>query len=102
MPHPDDAFAPFFHRPARWPHTHHVHVVLAGGAEERKTLAFRDYLREHDDAAREYEELKRGLAGRYSAGGEAYANAKTDFVVRATERALALGPPPGPWSASHT
>jgi GrpB-like predicted nucleotidyltransferase (UPF0157 family) len=99
MPHPDDDFAPFFHRPARWPHTHHVHVVLAGGAEERKTLAFRDYLREHDEAAREYERLKRGLAGRFSAAGsesrEAYANAKTDFVVRTTERALALGLPRG-------
>src|SRR5262245_33351793 len=32
VPHPDDAFAPFFHRPARWPHTHHIHVVAAGGA----------------------------------------------------------------------
>jgi GrpB-like predicted nucleotidyltransferase (UPF0157 family) len=97
--HPDDAFAPFFHRPARWPHTHHVHVVLAGGSEERKTLAFRDYLREHDEAAREYEQLKHGLAGRFSAGGsesrEAYANAKTDFVVRVTERALAMGLPRG-------
>jgi GrpB-like predicted nucleotidyltransferase (UPF0157 family) len=99
MPHPDDAFAPFFHRPERWPHTHHVHVVQAGGAEERKTLAFRDYLREHDEAAREYEDLKRGLAGRHGAGAaearEAYANAKTDFVVRVTERALALGLPRG-------
>lgn len=99
MPHPDDAFAPFFHRPARWPHTHHVHVVQAGGLEERKTLAFRDYLREHDEAAREYEALKRGLAGRFAAGGtesrEAYANAKTDFVVRITDRALAMGLPRG-------
>jgi GrpB-like predicted nucleotidyltransferase (UPF0157 family) len=99
LPHPDDVFAPFFHRPARWPHTHHVHVVQAGGLEERKTLAFRDYLREHDETAREYEELKRGLAGRWSAGGgesrEAYANAKTEFVVRITERALAVGLPRG-------
>src|SRR3954464_12678526 len=34
LPHADDAFAPFFHRPAEWPHTHHVHVVEAGSAEE--------------------------------------------------------------------
>ncbi|HTO06304.1 MAG TPA: GrpB family protein [Myxococcota bacterium] len=98
-PHPDDSFAPFFHRPERWPHTHHVHLVEAGGLEERKTLAFRDYLREHDEAAREYAELKRGLAGRFGAGGsdsrEAYANAKTDFVVRISERALAMGLPRG-------
>src|SRR5215831_10673483 len=62
VPHPDDAFCPFFHRPTEWPHTHHVHVVEAGGEEERRTLAFRDYLREHSDVAREYAALKRGFA----------------------------------------
>ena len=48
VPHPDDRFCPFFHRPHEWPHSHHVHVVTAGGEEERRTLAFRDYLRRHD------------------------------------------------------
>ena len=38
VPDPDDSFCPFFHRPARWPHTHHVHVVERGGAES--TLLF--------------------------------------------------------------
>ena len=42
VPHADDLRCPFFHRPAAWPHTHHVHVVEAGGEEEHKTLAFRD------------------------------------------------------------
>lgn len=50
VPHPDDAFCPYFHRPAAWPHTHHIHVVRHGGDEECRTLAFRDYLREHEDA----------------------------------------------------
>src|SRR5262249_3402700 len=58
VPHPDDAFCPFFHRPAAWPHTHHVHLVRSGGPEERQTLAFRDYLREHPEVARAYERLK--------------------------------------------
>lgn len=40
----------------------HVHVVQSGGREERRTLAFRDFLREHSDAAREYVALKRHLA----------------------------------------
>ena len=31
VPHADDSFCPFFHRPAAWPHTHHVHLVRAGG-----------------------------------------------------------------------
>jgi len=52
VPHPDDAVCPFFHRPDTWPHTYHVHVVEAGGDEERRTLAFRDYLRAHGEAAR--------------------------------------------------
>src|SRR5262249_18697813 len=65
VPHPDDEVAPFFHRPAAWPHTHHVHVVRAGSSAERNTLAFRDYLRARPEAAREYEDLKHRLAERY-------------------------------------
>ena len=97
LPHADDSWCPFFHRPAGWPHTHHVHVVEAGGAEERRTLAFRDYLREHAEVAREYEVLKRGLATEFNAGHfssrQDYADAKTEFVSRIVERALAQGLP---------
>ena len=96
-PHADDAFCPFFHRPGAWPHTHHVHVVKAGGAEERRTLAFRDYLREHGDVAREYEALKRQLAARFNAAesssSEAYASAKGEFIERVVKVALAAGYP---------
>jgi GrpB-like predicted nucleotidyltransferase (UPF0157 family) len=85
VPHADDAVCPFFHRPAAWPHTHHVHLVEAGGDEERKTLAFRDYLRAHEPVAREYEALKRALAGEFGEqdpeSREAYARAKSDFIA---------------------
>src|SRR5258705_4421823 len=57
VPHPDDSFCPFFHRPFELPHTHHVHLVEGGGAEERPTLAFRDYLRDHPAAASGYQRL---------------------------------------------
>jgi GrpB-like predicted nucleotidyltransferase (UPF0157 family) len=97
VPHPDDSICPFFHRPSRWPHTHHVHVVEAGGAEERRTLAFRDYLRDHGEAAREYERLKRDLVRQIapidSESREAYARAKTDFVERIIAIALSDGYP---------
>ena len=97
VPHADDAFCPFFHRPAAWPHTHHVHVVQAGGDEERRTLAFRDYLREHSDTACTYADLKRALAPQYSAmefsSRQAYAQAKTAFITRVIERALSEGYP---------
>jgi GrpB-like predicted nucleotidyltransferase (UPF0157 family) len=92
MPHGDDAVCPFFHRPAQWPHTHHVHLVEAGGDEERRTLAFRDYLREHEPVAREYETLKRALAEKFgehdASSREAYANAKGDFIARVVSLAL--------------
>jgi len=91
-PHRDDAFAPFFHRPAEWPHTHHVHVVEAGSNEEERTLAFRDYLRARPEAAREYGRFKRELAAQFLGGTakarEDYATAKSAFVHAAVERAL--------------
>lgn len=86
VPHADDAFCPFFHRPTWWPHTHHVHVVERGGHEEQRTLAFRDYLPDHPDPAREYERLKRALATRFTGNDpesrEAYARSKSDFIER--------------------
>jgi GrpB-like predicted nucleotidyltransferase (UPF0157 family) len=97
VPHGDDAFCPFFHRPAKWPHTHHVHLVQAGGDEERRTLAFRDYLRDHAEVARDYETLKRTLADRFGgdelASREAYAGAKSVFINRIVGVALAEGYP---------
>jgi len=97
VPHPDDSFCLFFHRPRQWPHNYHVHLVEAGGAEERRTLAFRDYLRDHSAAAREYEQLKRNLAGKHAAtddeSREAYARAKTDFIEQIVAMALRGGYP---------
>lgn len=99
VPHPDDSFCPFFHRPSQWPHSHHVHVVKEGGAEERRTLAFRDYLRDHPAAAREYEDLKQYLVTQLPASSrdsrEAYALAKTDFIERIVAVALRSGYPQG-------
>lgn len=95
LPHPDDAFCPFLHRPSSWPHTHHVHVVQSGGEEERRTLGFRDYLRGHATCAREYEDLKRSLAAQHNAADfssrQAYAEAKGAFIEDVIRRALAQG-----------
>jgi GrpB-like predicted nucleotidyltransferase (UPF0157 family) len=97
VPHPDDSFCPFFYRPPQWPHSHHVHVVQGGGTEERRTLAFRDYLRDQAAAAREYEQLKRDLAKQLAATNresrEAYARAKSDFIERVVAMALSSGYP---------
>jgi GrpB-like predicted nucleotidyltransferase (UPF0157 family) len=97
LPHPDDAFCPFFHRPSQWPRTYHVHVVQAGGVEESRTLAFRDYLCDHSGVAREYETLKRQLAARHNADTsstqQAYADAKSEFIERVVGDALRAGYP---------
>jgi GrpB-like predicted nucleotidyltransferase (UPF0157 family) len=86
---------PFFHRPSEWPHSHHVHVVEFGGLEERRTLAFRDYLRDHSDVAHEYVLLKEQLVAIYDAAKpadrETYARAKTEFINRVVQIALAQG-----------
>jgi GrpB-like predicted nucleotidyltransferase (UPF0157 family) len=97
QPHDDDRVCPFFYRPGEWPHTHHVHVVQAGGTEERRTLAFRDFLREHPDVAADYLALKRRLAAIASAldpsSREAYADGKAEFVGRIVQLALGAGYP---------
>ena len=95
--HPDDSFSPFFHRPIHWPHSHHVHVVERGGREERRTLAFRDYLLDHPDTAREYQDLKHNLAkrlpGTTAESREEYARAKTGFIERVVALAVENGYP---------
>ena len=97
VPSADDSFAPFFHQPAQWPHSHHVHVVERGGLEEQRTLAFRDYLRDNPVEAREYERLKRRLAalneGSDAESRENYARAKSGFIERIVALALAAGFP---------
>ena len=99
VPHIDDVVCPFFHRPREWPHTYHVHVVQSGGHEERRTLAFRDFLRDHSDVAREYVTLKKRLAAQVDAADrssrETYANAKSEFIDRTVQMALSDGYPRG-------
>ena len=59
--------------------THHIHLVKYDSAWWKRHIQFRDYLRQHPDAAQEYAELKKDLASKFSDTNE-YANAKTEFV----------------------
>lgn len=77
--------------PAR--RTHHLHLVPTHSERFVDELAFRDYLRAHGDRAREYAELKRGLAARHRQDREAYTDGKAEFVHATLS--LARGGAPG-------
>lgn len=89
---PFDLVYPFFQRPAEWPSTHHVHLCLANSQEERRHLAFRDYLRSHRPVADEYAVLKRRLAmenhGNTLESRERYSLGKSEFVAAVLSNAM--------------
>lgn len=62
------------------PRTVHLNVVRFGGKFWLSHIAFRDYLKNNQDAAREYERLKLLLAERFPNDRESYTNGKLAFV----------------------
>ncbi len=66
--------------------THHVHVYQQDHYEFAQQTAFRDYMRAHPEAAREYEQLKRKLAAEHT-DMNSYAMAKSEFVQQVLARA---------------
>jgi GrpB-like predicted nucleotidyltransferase (UPF0157 family) len=92
-----DLVYPFFQRPPTWPSTHHVHLCEVGGEQERRHLAFRDYLRDHADVAADYVRLKRRLAAKSEdttlESRERYSLAKSDFVEEVLLNAYREGYP---------
>jgi GrpB-like predicted nucleotidyltransferase (UPF0157 family) len=60
--------------------THHLHLVIFGEGEWRRSLAFRDALRGDAALVLRYETLKWELAGKYSDDREAYTAGKGDFI----------------------
>ena len=66
-----------------------IHVFTVGTAEIDRMLAFRDWLRSHDDDRLLYEQTKRDLASREWKYVQHYADAKTDVVAAIMARAMA-------------
>lgn len=60
--------------------THHVHAVEIYSPFWQRLLLFRDYLRLHPEAARQYESLKRDLAVRFRTDREGYTTAKKAYI----------------------
>jgi GrpB-like predicted nucleotidyltransferase (UPF0157 family) len=65
-----------------------IHVFTEGASEIGRMLAFRDWLRSHEDDRLLYERTKRELAAREWKYVQHYADAKTDVVAAIMERAL--------------
>jgi len=96
----------FAHEPDGHRRTH-VHVRIAGRANHRYALLFRDFLRTHPDEAAGYAEAKRRLAELFDSTGQ-YAEAKDpvcDAIYLSAERwAEDTGwrPPPWPGTSSRS
>ena len=79
-------YAWFIKRDSRGSRTHHIHM-LESDFEHWDRLLFRDYLIEHPELVREYQDLKINLSNKYPKDRVAYTKAKTDFIVKTTEMA---------------
>ena len=62
----------------------HLHLRYEGDHDE---IYFRDYLRQHPDVAREYENLKLKLWKEYEHDRDGYTAAKAEFVLKYTQKA---------------
>jgi GrpB-like predicted nucleotidyltransferase (UPF0157 family) len=71
--------------------THQVHAFITGDAHIQRHLAFRDYLRGHQDVARLYADLKWGLAASFPDDIAAYCEGKNAFVTLHEALALQAG-----------
>ena len=78
-----EAFAP----PTDMPY-HHLYVCVPDSKEFTRHIAFRDYLRTHPEAAREYAELKKHLAAKFLHDRKRYAEGKRTFIETALLRAV--------------
>ncbi|WP_406872311.1 GrpB family protein [Aminobacter sp. P9b] len=65
-----------------------VYLCPEGNRTHERRLVFREYLRHHDDAAKEYSFLKRRLAAQFSYDGDRYTSEKSQFVQGIVEIAL--------------
>jgi GrpB-like predicted nucleotidyltransferase (UPF0157 family) len=81
----------FFNQPAGTRHrttrTRHLHVVKFASPQWRDPIAFRDFLRHHEDSARQYLKLKRSLASRSYQDPSDYSAQKAEFVASVLARA---------------
>lgn len=72
-----------FFRKGKWrAGTHHLHVYAYGGQEWKNNLLFRDFMRNHEWARREYKQLKQELAMKHPFDRVSYTNEKSPYVEK--------------------
>jgi len=64
------------------PTAYHLHMLEQDSDEWKKHITFRDFLRNNEEAAREYARLKQQLAVKFRHDRLAYTNGKSEFVER--------------------
>ncbi|EOC0973640.1 GrpB family protein, partial [Cronobacter sakazakii] len=69
--------------------THHIHAFVAGSHHVTRHLAFRDYLRRHDDVMQEYAQIKFTAARDSGFQSDVYSELKNEFIARVEQQALA-------------
>ncbi|NFV13981.1 GrpB family protein [Clostridium sp. FAM 1755] len=67
--------------------THHVHIFEKGDSEIERHINFRDYMREHKEEAKQYEELKKELALEFRYDIDSYCEGKDSFIKKIDEKA---------------
>lgn len=72
--------------PPNSPRTHHIHMVKPDSILWERLL-FRDYLRQHPDEAKNYGQLKRQLANRFTREREAYTQGKAEYIQSVMQKA---------------
>ena len=60
--------------------SHHIHFYKKDSEQLKNDLFFRDYLINHPETAKQYDELKRTLAAEYPDDRKKYTKSKNEFI----------------------
>ena len=88
-PAPESPDRHFFAKPPERPRSFHLHVCAAGGEQELRHLAVRDFLRAHPGEAGRYAALKRRLVESHPRDRLAYISGKEEYMAALEARAVA-------------
>jgi len=78
----------WFCKPSPAHRDYHLHLIPTDNPDFKACLAFRDYLRSHEEARNKYQQLKTNLAEEFKNDRETYTQAKTEFVKEIVSKAL--------------